>query len=68
MNFSVADIVTYDIYYIFSKSIWPDGVLAETAQERDYNTKMRTRIAAKMLLFCAIPGTVSFKLVYNYLK
>ncbi|KAG8189791.1 hypothetical protein JTE90_008104 [Oedothorax gibbosus] len=40
---------------LLSKSIWPDGYLAAPVPERDHSTKMRTRIATKMLLFCAIP-------------
>ena len=44
------------LFVYFSKSIWPDGVLAVSSPERDHNTKMRTRLVAKMLLFCAIPG------------
>lgn len=35
----------------FSHSFWPNGILAEPRQPRDYNTKMRTRIVCKTKLF-----------------
>ncbi|XP_054724255.1 sorting nexin-13-like [Uloborus diversus] len=40
---------------LLSKTIWPDGKLASPSPERDANTKLRTCLVTKMLLFCAIP-------------
>lgn len=37
------------------QSLWPNGSLALPSAERDYNTKMRTRVAAKMVTLCSIP-------------
>ncbi|XP_042894783.1 sorting nexin-13 isoform X3 [Parasteatoda tepidariorum] len=37
------------------QSIWPDGHLRNPAAERDYSTKMRTRIVTKMAMISAIP-------------
>ncbi|GFY73652.1 sorting nexin-13 [Trichonephila inaurata madagascariensis] len=50
---------------LISKSIWPDGKLAATAPDRDFNTKMRTRMLAKMLLFSAIPDELKHIIGYE---
>ncbi|PRD34344.1 UNVERIFIED_CONTAM: Snx13 [Trichonephila clavipes] len=50
---------------LLSKSIWPDGKLAATAPDRDFNTKMRTRMLAKMLLFSAIPDELKHIIGYE---
>ncbi|CAL1282040.1 unnamed protein product [Larinioides sclopetarius] len=50
---------------LLSQSIWPDGKLAAETPERDYNTKMRTRMLAKMLLFAAIPDELKHIIGYE---
>ncbi|XP_055937218.1 sorting nexin-13-like isoform X2 [Argiope bruennichi] len=50
---------------LLSKSIWPDGKLAAETPERDYNTKMRTRMLTKMLLFAAIPDELKHIIGYE---
>lgn len=35
----------------FKDTYWPNGVLAETSAQRDFDTKMRTRIVCKTKLF-----------------
>ncbi|KAL3202212.1 hypothetical protein MRX96_042633 [Rhipicephalus microplus] len=34
--------------------LWPDGFAAEIGPERDQNTKLRTRLAAKMIMLCSL--------------
>ncbi|KAG1652092.1 Sorting nexin-13 [Nymphon striatum] len=36
----------------FKESFWPNGILAAPNPERDNNTKMRTRVAAKVAMMC----------------
>ncbi|KAH8009459.1 hypothetical protein HPB51_017979 [Rhipicephalus microplus] len=38
----------------FKDALWPNGFPAETRPERDQNTKMRTRVAAKMIMLCSL--------------
>ncbi|KAK8787153.1 hypothetical protein V5799_023072 [Amblyomma americanum] len=38
----------------FKDALWPNGLPAETRPERDQNTKMRTRVAAKMIMLCSL--------------
>ncbi|KFM60860.1 Sorting nexin-13, partial [Stegodyphus mimosarum] len=50
---------------ILCASVWPDGVLAGPSPERDQNTKLRTCIAAKTLLFSAIPDELKHIIGYE---
>ncbi|XP_076360640.1 sorting nexin-13-like isoform X2 [Tachypleus tridentatus] len=38
----------------FKQNFWPNGSLALPSPERDANTKLRTRIATKMVMLCSI--------------
>ncbi|KAG8194863.1 hypothetical protein JTE90_017295 [Oedothorax gibbosus] len=39
----------------FREALWPNGSLAVPTPDREAKTKMRTRVAAKLLLLCSIP-------------
>ncbi|XP_054724654.1 sorting nexin-13-like [Uloborus diversus] len=39
----------------FRQAMWPNGLLAIPNPDRDYKTKMRSRVVAKLLLLCSIP-------------
>ncbi|GBL75646.1 Sorting nexin-13 [Araneus ventricosus] len=39
----------------FREALWPNGSPAVPTQDREIKTKMRTRVAAKLLMLCSIP-------------
>ncbi|XP_042901094.1 sorting nexin-13 isoform X2 [Parasteatoda tepidariorum] len=39
----------------FRENLWPSGAPAVPTPERELKTKMRTRVAAKLLMLCSIP-------------
>lgn len=43
-----------NLEFIFRDSFWPNGIQSAPYPERDENTKMRTRIAAKTAMMCTI--------------
>lgn len=48
--------------------MWPNGAPAVPTPDREYKTKMRTRVAAKLLMLCSIPGkkiTFMNKSIFN---
>lgn len=50
----------YHYHYLrFRHSYWPNGVKAERKPERDTETKVRTRIAAKVALLSCLTGKKS---------
>jgi hypothetical protein len=43
-------------YSYIRNSFWPSGQLAQPLPPRSQSTKMRTRVAAKMLLLTSLSG------------
>lgn len=56
--------VTYNINLYCRQSFWPNGVKAEKKPERDFETRCRTRIAAKAALLAYLSG-IFFKKYLN---
>lgn len=40
----------------FRHAMWPNGAPAFPSADREYKIRMRTRVAAKLLMLCSIPG------------
>lgn len=47
--------VTY-LCMFFRQAMWPNGAPAFPGADREYKIRMRTRVAAKLLMLCSIPG------------
>lgn len=52
----------------FRHAMWPNGAPAVPSADREYKIRMRTRVAAKLLMLSSIPGKYKRKFTKMFLS